>query len=136
MTTITVGNGDELGAEPVTPERSKLIPSSIEDKKDLFILTVPEGVGERLVRNFDIQYSVVGSLSGKATSAEDTKRIAKEMLNEDVDLVVFVGGDGTSRDIYDLIGDSHSARDVVFSETYSESIYIPGPKGLFPNYIQ
>jgi len=37
--------------------------------------------------------------------AEDTKRAASEMLEMDVDLIVFSGGDGTARDIYSVIGD-------------------------------
>jgi len=94
----------KLGAKPVTPERAKQFLSSIKNKEKLFILTAPADMGENIVRIFDVKYSVVGSLDSEATSSEDTKRIVQKILNEDIDLLVFVGGDGTSRDIYDVIG--------------------------------
>lgn len=94
----------KLGAKPVTPERSKQFLSNIKNKKELFILAAPGGMGENAVKNFGIKYSVVGSLNSESTSAEDTKRIVKEMMSKDIDLLVFVGGDGTSRDIHDVIG--------------------------------
>ncbi|MHA1605250.1 MAG: ATP-NAD kinase family protein [Candidatus Freyarchaeota archaeon] len=93
----------KLGAKPVTPERAKQFLSNIKNKEKLFLLTGPEDMGENIVKNFDIRYSVVGSLSGEGTSAEDTKKIVEEMLRENIDLLVFVGGDGTARDIYDVV---------------------------------
>ena len=94
----------KLGAKSVAPEKAKQFLSNIKSEGGLFILAAPGCMGENIVKNFGIEYSVVGSLGSEATSAEDTKRIVKEMLNDDVDLLVFVGGDGTARDIYDVIG--------------------------------
>lgn len=95
----------KLGAEPVTPERASRFLSSIKNRDELFIVTAPGVMGENLVKESKIRYSVSGSLGGvEATSAEDTKRIVEEMMEEDIDLLVFVGGDGTSRDIYDVVG--------------------------------
>lgn len=37
------------------------------------------------------------------TTAEDTKEIAREMLDNGIDILVFVGGDGTARDIYEAV---------------------------------
>jgi len=93
----------KLGAKPVTLERSKEFLSNIKNKNKLFILAGPKDMGENAVKNFDIEYSVVGSLDSESTSAEDTKRIVKEMMSKGIDLLAFVGGDGTSRDIHDVI---------------------------------
>ena len=38
------------------------------------------------------------------TSAEDTKRAVRMMVETGVDLIVFVGGDGTAKDILDALG--------------------------------
>jgi predicted polyphosphate/ATP-dependent NAD kinase len=62
-------------------------------------------MGENLVGGNEIKHSVLGSYDNEEnTSSEDTKRIVEEMLKENLDILVFVGGDGTSRDIYDVVG--------------------------------
>ncbi len=41
--------------------------------------------------------------AAEATSAEDTRQVARFFLQEKVDLLLFVGGDGTARDVLDII---------------------------------
>ena len=38
------------------------------------------------------------------TTALDTQKLAKALLLEKIDLIIFVGGDGTARDIVDVVG--------------------------------
>ena len=95
----------KLGAEPVTPERARRFLSSIKNRHEIIIVTAPGVMGENLVKESKIQYRVSGKLDRvKTTSAEDTKRIVEKMMKENIDILVFVGGDGTSRDIYDVVG--------------------------------
>ena len=42
--------------------------------------------------------------SKSETTSEDTQSIAKEMVKAGVDLLVFCGGDGTTRDILKAVG--------------------------------
>jgi len=90
-----------LGANPVTPGRTKEVLSNIKNKVTL--LVAPGKMGEQHVEGTDIPYEVVEKV-GRNTSAADTKRISKAMLNKGIELLVFVGGDGTARDIFDAIG--------------------------------
>jgi predicted polyphosphate/ATP-dependent NAD kinase len=92
----------ELGAKPVTPKRTKDCLSRIERKDDITVFVAPGKMGEEYVEAFDMPFTVVGTV-GEETSAEDTKRIAAEMVNRGVELLIFVGGDGTARDVYDTI---------------------------------
>ena len=95
----------KLGAEPITPVRARRFLSSIKYGDDIFIVSAPGIMGETLVEKFKIKYQVVGSLDKVGTtSAEDTKRIVGEMINKNIDILVFVGGDGTSRDVFDIVG--------------------------------
>ena len=47
---------------------------------------------------------VVGQLGHGETSAADTERLAVELQETGVDLLLFAGGDGTARDIFDVVG--------------------------------
>jgi len=91
-----------LGAKPTAPQR-------IEDtlvlinRNDLYFITAPGKMGEDYLKKFDFKYGVVSTI-GEETSADDTKRIVQEMVDKGIELLVFVGGDGTARDIYDVLG--------------------------------
>ena len=93
----------ELGAMPVTQERAGTFLSHIKHQDDLTFLVAPGKMGEDVAQEAGVSFTIISSLTSEVTSADDTKRIAREMVNQDVDLVVFVGGDGTARDIYDAI---------------------------------
>jgi len=92
-----------LGARPVTPVRTRELFSHLQAKGQIHLFTAPGPMGEEHIREADIPYTVCGKV-GKKTTAEDTKKIAVQMLSQEIELLVFVGGDGTARDIYDAIG--------------------------------
>jgi predicted polyphosphate/ATP-dependent NAD kinase len=91
-----------LGAEPVTPSRTRDLLAHIEHKQDVSLLVAPGEMGEQHVEGFVVPFEVVGDV-GQETSAEDTQRIACEMVDRGVELLIFVGGDGTARDICDAV---------------------------------
>jgi len=92
-----------LSAEPVTPKRTSDLLAHIARKDAITLLVAPGKMGEQYVKGLDVSFTVIGKI-GEETSAEDTKRIANEMIDRGVELLIFVGGDGTARDIYDAIG--------------------------------
>lgn len=92
----------QLGAKPITPKRTKDVLSHIRNNENITLFVAPGKMGERHIRRNDMPFTVIGTIAGD-TSKEDTKRISAEMLNNGIELLVFVGGDGTARDIYDSI---------------------------------
>jgi predicted polyphosphate/ATP-dependent NAD kinase len=92
----------ELGAEPVTPKRTNDVLSRIEHRDRIQLLIAPGKMGEEYITAFDMSFTVIGTV-GEETSAEDTRRIAQAMVDDGIELLVFVGGDGTARDICDAI---------------------------------
>ena len=92
----------KLGAEPVTPKSTKKLLSHIINKDKINLVVAPQKMGEEYVRGFDVAFNVIGRV-GKETSAEDTKRIIGKMLNYGIELLIFIGGDGTARDVYDMV---------------------------------
>jgi predicted polyphosphate/ATP-dependent NAD kinase len=93
----------ELNASPVTPMRTRDLLSHIRNRDRIELLVPPGRMGEEHVAGLDIPFTVIGMVE-EETSAEDTKRMAVEMLGKGVKLLIFVGGDGTARDVCDAIG--------------------------------
>ncbi|MFO8035631.1 MAG: ATP-NAD kinase family protein [Anaerolineales bacterium] len=92
----------ELGAEPVTPDRTKELLAYIRHIDDLQFFVAPKEMGEDFIKLLEVPYEVVGDIGGE-TSASDTTKIASQMIDRGIELLIFIGGDGTARDIYDTI---------------------------------
>jgi len=118
----------KLGAEPVTPEKGRVFLSSIEHKEEIFIISALENMGEDVVKEFDIDYITVGSITEENTTPQDTKRIVKDMMKNGIDLLVFVGGDGTSRDIHDVLGSKIPVLGVPSGVKMFGSVFAVNPK--------
>jgi predicted polyphosphate/ATP-dependent NAD kinase len=69
------------------------------------IITYPGEMGEEAARACGFEPTVIGSIRPGNTTPEDTMNAAREMLRLHVDLLLFAGGDGTARDIYNAIGE-------------------------------
>ncbi len=95
----------ELGAEPVTPERTRDTLAHLERTDEMAFLAAPGQMGAAYLEDVDVPVTMIGEID-EETSAQDTRRIAKAMVDQDVDLLIFVGGDGTARDVCDAVGTS------------------------------
>jgi len=98
----------ELGAKPVAPERAteflkELKESEVMDKIKIF--TCPGQMGEEEAKKAGINIEIFPMEKRATTTAEDTKQAVKLAVESpyNVDLIVFVGGDGTARDILDAL---------------------------------
>jgi len=92
-----------LGAEPVAPARAETFLSELKTIKEEVRLMVGAGqMGENEARNQGYSYKVFGEQK-KDTRPEDTVDIAKEIADEDVEILIFCGGDGTARDVLNAV---------------------------------
>nr|MDO8134660.1 ATP-NAD kinase family protein [Candidatus Njordarchaeum guaymaensis] len=95
-----------LGAKPWAPDRARDALRKLASFKDrIEIVTYPRTMGEGIVTSCGFKPQVIGTIP-ETTTASDTKRAAQDMRKEKVDLLLFAGGDGTARDIYDAVGNS------------------------------
>lgn len=102
----TVRRAFELGAVCRSPQRAAEALTSLGPlAADLELVTYPDAMGEEEALAAGLRPVVVGSIGEARTSAADTRRAAAEMIERGVDLLLFAGGDGTARDIYDVVGD-------------------------------
>jgi predicted polyphosphate/ATP-dependent NAD kinase len=95
----------ELGATPVAPQRAveALRALRLSAAFSLKLITYSEQMGEESAKEAGFSPEVVGNASGRRTSSDDTKSAAKALEAQKVDLLMFVGGDGTARDICETI---------------------------------
>ena len=95
-----------LGAKPIAPMRAKVFLSELTPVKDHVSLIVgTASMGEDEAKEYGFSFEVVGGRR-KQTTPNDTKEIARRIKEENAELLVFCGGDGTARDILDAIGTS------------------------------
>ena len=100
----------QLGAPQEAPARAvQALKVLASGAGDLRILTCPDGMGEDEARAAGFSPAVVVDLAAASTTAGDTRRAAREMARQGVDLLLFAGGDGTARDILDAIGGATTA---------------------------
>ena len=97
----------ELGAKPQSQNRTVEVLKKLKPlKDDIELITYPGKMGEKTAIRCGFSPNIIGTITDAATTASDTRKAAKEMLDLKVDLLLFAGGDGTARDIYTAVGDS------------------------------
>lgn len=94
------------GAKPVAPKRAveflqKLRETMMETRVE--ILTCPGIMGQEEAEVASVAVQVLHMRIREETTSEDTKTAVKLMVKARVDLIVFVGGDGTTKDIFDAL---------------------------------
>ena len=93
-----------LGAKPIASQRAETFLSELYLVKKSLKLIVGAGcMGENQAKKCGFTCQVIGERK-KETTSEDTQNIAKEVVKAGVDLLVFCGGDGTTRDILKAVG--------------------------------
>jgi predicted polyphosphate/ATP-dependent NAD kinase len=96
----------ELGAIPEAGKRAAQALIALRPIQDRFeLLTYPAEMGADAAREHGFSPTVIGAIQEGATSARDTQKAAQEMLAEGADLLLFAGGDGTARDIFQAVGE-------------------------------
>ncbi len=61
-------------------------------------------MGKAAAEAAGMSHLVIGSLAGSRTTAADTRRLARDLCDAGVELLLFAGGDGTARDIESGVG--------------------------------
>ncbi|MGD0159430.1 MAG: ATP-NAD kinase family protein [Candidatus Bathyarchaeia archaeon] len=92
------------GAHSVAPARAKEFLKKLEvnlTEVKIDILTCPGIMGKEETEAAGFPAKTLPMKIGSKTSAEDTKLAVKLLIDARVDLMVFVGGDGTAEDILD-----------------------------------
>lgn len=122
------------GLLPLTAPKRALtflgaLKAEIPSECDLMVVTVDGPMGgeacvEALVPWERANYACAHAL----TTREDTKGAALAIVSAGVDLLVFVGGDGTARDVCSVIGDTQVALGVPAGVKMHSGVYAINPQ--------
>jgi len=96
------------GALPVAGARADRALARLENRcAGLHLVAAAGAMGADLAAAHAFQTEVVSRRQGEraATTADDTRAAAAEFERRNVELILFAGGDGTARDIHDVVGD-------------------------------
>ena len=74
----------------------------------LEIITAAASMGENVLIACGLDCTVVYTAAGHTTSV-DTKNTVRQFVEQGVDLILFAGGDGTARDVLDVLSEELSA---------------------------
>lgn len=121
----------ELGAVPEAPAKTvRALEKLVPIKAELLVVTAAGDMGETAAQQLGFATEVVyrppatDDLSGPvgnattpaetsaddrsvpATTGDDTRAAAKAIVGHGVELLLFAGGDGTARDMYEAVGDA------------------------------
>ena len=117
----------ELGAVPQSLNRAIQALERIKPTGDLEIITYPGEMGEDVARACGFEPTVIGSITPGETTPQDTRSAAREMRRLNVDLLLFAGGDGTARDIYNAVGDGIPALGIPAGVKIHSAVFATNP---------
>jgi predicted polyphosphate/ATP-dependent NAD kinase len=96
-----------MGAEKKALHKTRLALEHIVSMKDQVHLYVASGeMGEALAKEMGFNYSVIYQSAEIQTESQDSEATAQALLEQQVDLILFAGGDGTARNVCHVIGNS------------------------------
>ena len=94
-----------MGAEQKANEKMAKALSILEALSGQFtVMTASGDMGETVCESLGIPYEVIYTPNAEQTEGEDSERAAKAMVEANVDLLLFAGGDGTARNICSVVG--------------------------------
>jgi predicted polyphosphate/ATP-dependent NAD kinase len=100
----TAAEARRRGAQPLASGRAKIALALLAGSRDLAFVTCSGAMGEDALKEAGITgYRVTYHYKGES-GPEDTKKAVRTFLGSGVDLVLFCGGDGTARDVFDITG--------------------------------
>ena len=101
----------KLGAVPECPGKAVTALKQIKNNYQgvVQVITYPASMGEQEALEAGFEPKVIGETNPDETTAENTIQAARDFRDAGVDLILFAGGDGTARNIFDALGEEKVA---------------------------
>ena len=123
----TVDAAVSLGAVPRANQRT-LQALSVLTSLDIDIITYPDAMGETAAREAGFSPVVLGATQSGLTTANDTECAAQELIAYGIDLLLFAGGDGTARNICNVVTNGFPVLGIPAGVKIHSGVYAVTPK--------
>ncbi len=124
-----VAEARRRGAVPMAGQRARVALAELLDLRDqITVYTCPGGMGGEVAQ--ELGFSCIFLPDGEhaeETTGADTQRLAQQMAENGIDLLLFAGGDGTARDIYAAIGTGLTALGIPAGVKIHSPVYARTP---------
>lgn len=97
-------------------------------KENIVIYTAAGDMGEHTANALGFNTEVVHQPANEATSALDTEQTVKTLINLDIDLLLFAGGDGTARNVCHIVEDKFPVLGIPAGCKIHSGVYAITPK--------
>jgi len=119
----------ELGAIPEAQSKVLLALREIAVlKEEVELFTAPGEMGANCAKQAGFHPRMLGSIRDGFTTSEDTIDIARKMVEIGVDLLLFAGGDGTARNIYEAMGSQITVLGIPAGVKIHSAVYAVNPR--------
>lgn len=122
----------DLNAQIQSPERAKIFLSEIKSIKDKIIIVSISGImGGDLAKQEGFNFEYLSDPKDTIlfqTKADYTIKAASLMKDLKIDLLVFVGGDGTARNIFEAVGSEFPCLGIPAGVKIHSSVFSINPK--------
>lgn len=116
------------GALPKSNERTKKALEELEPiREELLVYTAGGDMGGSAAQELGFR-TVILRDEGDDTTQEDTLELARVLKEEGVDLILFAGGDGTARNIYQALGTDVTVLGIPSGVKIHSPVYAISPK--------
>ncbi|MGM0524840.1 MAG: ATP-NAD kinase family protein [Pseudomonadota bacterium] len=118
-----------MGAEPKAQLRAGQTLEVLKPYRDkLEFVTCDGAMGAEQLEQHGFSYRSVYSPSAKQSSGQDTQQAVRNIQHQSVDIIVFAGGDGTARDVYQAIDDQQLVLGIPAGVKIHSGVYAVSPK--------
>ena len=136
----------QLGALPIGPYSPELSRSMNRAQRALALLMPHTAklkfacwggvMGQAVLDSLGLHGEILGGAESEHTGAGDTQRAARAMVAQGVDIIVFAGGDGTARDIFDAVGDKYPVLGVPAGVKMHSGVFAVSPEAAGELLVQ
>ncbi|MFD2632590.1 ATP-NAD kinase family protein [Idiomarina piscisalsi] len=118
----------KAGAERKAMQRAETALKILQNyQKQLGFVTCGGEMGENVLKSLGFSYQTVFNPNAQETSSEDTKQAVKAIIDKNVDILLFAGGDGTARDVYSVVPDNQLVLGIPAGVKIHSGVYAISP---------